>query len=667
MAEAGDEPSPAGERRWATVLFADLAGWTARASSLDPEDARALVDRCWQRVGHIVDGYDGTVLSIEGDGMMAAFGVPVAHEDDPERAVRCALEVQGCATEQPEEFGHLSMRIGVNTGEVMFASVGGRQTVIGDTTNIAARLESAAPPGGVLVGEETYRATHHAVLYESVQPLRFKGKEEPVPAWLAVEVVTAPGQRPLSEALIVGRDTELSLLWTSWDRVVGERRPHLVTLVGPPGIGKTKLAREFLARLETDGVATAWGRSLPYGERAGYGAFGQLVKDVAGIFETDDTTVAMSKLDAKIAELAPGSISETVDALAVLVGLDTTTHDINKRTLFGSARSFVEALGSQGPTVLAFEDLQWADSSLLELVEWLASRVQDVPVLFLTITRPELLEVRPTWGGGLAAYSAIPLGPLSADDVRAFAERLLTHVGDAEPIVEHIMRAAGGNPLFVEELAGWMVETDRDRDQPLPTTVSAIIAARLDALPPKLRRVLLDASVVGEIFWRGALNAPDLDATDLDDALDELEAREIIRRQQHSRIQDDEEYAFKHVLIQEVAYNTIPKAARRERHRDAAVYLERTSSGGAGSAILAHHWRAAGDRDRAVDHLIRAAEQAGRGWAKRESFDLYGQALEFLDLDDERYEQVRRRRAVARTMALHAALDAPAIRRRVSD
>jgi len=648
-----------------TVLFADLAGWTARAETLDPEDARALVDRCWQRVGEIVDGYGGTIVSIEGDGMMAAFGAPVSHEDDPERAVRCALEMQHCATEQPEDFGRLAMRIGVNTGEVMFASVGGRQTLIGDTTNTGARLESSAPLGAVLVGEETYLATRHAVRYEAVDPLRLKGKERTVAAWIAVEVTAAAGHRPLSELTIVGRDAELGALRTSWERVVDERRPHLVTLIGPPGIGKTKLAREFVTSLQTDGARTAWGRSLPYGERAGYGAFGQLVKDVTGIYETDDGAVASSKLATRFEELVPGSPEELVTALGVLVGLETATGDIDKRTLFGSARAFVEGLGSHGPTVLVFEDLQWADASLLELVEWMAARVQDVPVLFLTLARPELLEVRQSWGGGLASYSAVPLGPLSATEVQVFASRLLAGTEDAEPIIEHLVRAAAGNPLFVEELAGWMSEPDRDPDRPMPTTVSAIIAARLDALPAKLRRVLLDASVIGETFWRGSLNAPDLGPAELDDALDALEAREIVRRERHSRIQDDEEYSFKHVLIREVAYNTVPKAARRERHRDAAIYLERASSGAA-TAVLAHHWREAGDHDRAVTYLVRTGDQAARGWAKSEAFELYGQAIALLDPDDERYADIRRRRAVARTMAMHAVLDAPTLRRRTA-
>jgi class 3 adenylate cyclase len=650
-----------GERRWVTVVFADLSGFTPASERMDPEDVRAMVDPGLTRCSAIVEDHGGWVNRILGDAVLAVFGAPVSHEDDAERAVRSSLEMQRCAAEHAHEFGGLRLRVGVNTGEVMFAPVGPDAardlTVMGDVANTAARLQTAADPGQVLVGEETWRTTRDAFEYEAVAPRDLKGKAEPVAAWVARRPLASPGERLLSAGPMIGRDAELDLLQSLWRRVVDGGEPHLVTVLGVPGIGKSKLVREAARVVEGEGGRVVRGGSLPYGERVPYAAFGQVVKDLAGIYESDDPSLAQRKLEAFVSR-AVGGEAHTGEYLAVLLGLSAGEHDVEQRKLFGAARNLVEALARERPTLFVLEDIQWADRSLLDLLEWLPTRVKDAPALFLTLARPELLDTRPGWAGGLRAYTALPLGPLSPAKTRALASLLLSGRPDTEGVLEHMERVAGGNPLFIEELASW--SADHRASDAFPTTVRAIIAARLDALPEPERRLLLDASVVGEVFWRGALAHVAGDAAAVDDLLDDLESRDLVRREPASRVQDDEEFAFKHLLIREVAYATVSKATRRERHRATAEYLEQVGGGtGATVAVLAHHWCEAGEPARALDYLLVAAEHAGRGWAKAEAVRLYDQALELVPEDDRSLRQrIKVRRGVAKQMLLHSVLEA---------
>jgi class 3 adenylate cyclase len=655
------ESAGTAERRWVTVVFADMSGYTPASERMDPEDVREMVEPGLIRCTAIVEEHGGWVNRIIGDAVLAVFGAPVAHEDDAERAVRSALGMQRCAAEHARDFGGLRLRIGVNTGEVMFAPVGPDPerdlTVTGDVANTASRLQTAAEPGQVLVGEETWRATRATIDYEATAPRDLKGKTEPVAAWAATRALGGPGERPVSSSPIIGRDAESALLDTLWARVVDSTQPHLVTVLGPPGIGKSKLVEEAAQRVERLGGRAARGTSLPYGERVPYGAFGQLLKDLAGIYESDRAVVARDKLEVFAQRTVPGSDAEITEHLAVLLGVGVTEQDVEQRKLFTAVRRVVEGLAREQPTVFVLEDIQWADRSLLDLLEWLPGRVKNVPALFLTAARPELLDTRPGWAGGLSGYTALPLGPLSAGQVRALATLLLADRGDTEAVVDHMERVAGGNPLFIEELVSW--SADREGAGDFPTTVRAIIAARLDALPDAERRLLLDASVVGEVFWRGALMQVADDDGDLDDCLDELEARDLVHREATSRLQDDEEFSFKHLMIREVAYATVAKATRRERHRATAEYLESVGGGAGGSAaILARHWREAGEPERALEHLLVAADQAGRGWAKEEAVNLYNQALELVPEDDRvRRRRIELRRGVARQLFLHAVID----------
>jgi class 3 adenylate cyclase/tetratricopeptide (TPR) repeat protein len=628
-------PSPREERRIATVMFADLSGFTSLAERMDPEDVKALAHRLAERMGDVVRQFGGTVVNVMGDAVMAVFGAPLAHEDDAERAVRSALAMRDTITIEPQTGESLRLHIGVNTGEVMAGMVGPTDrhdyAVMGDVTNTAARLQTAARPGEILVGQATYRATAHAIDYEEIPPVHAKGKEEPVLTWRVLAARDRPAERPTALVPLVGRAAEFDLLDRLWKQVVTEGRPRLVTVIGPPGIGKSRLIREFAAKMGTTGRFLR-GRCLPYGETTGYDAFGQHVQQAAGILETDPVDLARDKLHRRVEELVPGEDAHEVTThLEVLLGLSAEGAP-DKQPMYYSARRFLEGLATEQPTVLAFEDLHWAQPALLELIESVAGRARDVPLYVIALSRPELLDHRPSWGGGLLRYTAIPLEPLDELESKELAQALLTRGGREAGAIDSLIQTGGGNPLFLEELAASLAERVAGESSALPSTVQAIIASRLDALPAEERRVVQEASIMGRFFWRGALEALGSDGKRLDDALDGLEARDFIRRQPSSRLAGDREFIFKHILTQEVAYSALPKASRREGHAAVAAFLERVlgERSRESASMLAYHWREAGERDRAGRYLIQAAEVASRAWAKEQAIDLYTEVLDLL-------------------------------------
>ncbi|MGH2812554.1 MAG: AAA family ATPase, partial [Actinomycetota bacterium] len=655
--EPGARAAGLEERRWATVLFADLSGFTPLSEQMDPEEVRTVADRSATKLGEIVGRYGGWVNRVLGDAVLAVFGAPVAHEDDAERAVRAALEMQQYARENPADFENLTIRIGITTGESMFAPVGPEgarePTVMGDVVNTASRLQSEAPPGGTLVGEETYRATQKAITYSDVLSIQAKGKAEPVRAWLALEPIGAPAERPISAAPMVGRDAELEILRQTWSRVLNERRPHLVTVFGPAGIGKSRLARELIAAIAPSRVVR--GRCLPYGGTIGYGAFAQQIKKLAGVFDSDPAPAASKKIDEFVGRLFPAE-QDVAAQVRLILGLETEAV-ADPQVLLFTARRLVEAIAHEEPTVFFFEDVHWADQSLLSLLESLASRTRDAPALFLTLARPELLDDRPNWGGGLASYTALRLDPLSAADAQSLALHLLG-AKEAPSLAQQLSDRGEGNPLFLEELAASLAEHAESTIGELPTNLKGIIAARLDSLPAHARALLLDASVVGKIFWRGALLRMGTDGR-LDESLDVLETRDFIRREPTSSIQRDVEFSFKHILIREVAYATLPKAARRERHAAVAEYVEEAAADriGESGSLLAHHWEEAGDNARAVEYLLMAADRARLGWAKQEAVSFLDQALNLIPPDDGDRRQVLELR---KSMVLSDAGDHPA-------
>ena len=646
------------ERRIVSVVFVDLVGFTSRSEQLDPEDVRAILTPYHGTVRDELESFGGVVEKFVGDAVMAVFGAPMAHGDDPERAVRAALAIREAVAALNEEQPELELRIrgAVNTGEAVVTLSArpalGEAMVAGDVVNTASRLQQHAPVGEIVVGEETYRSTRDAIEYEALEAVTAKGKATPIKAWRAVAASSAAGARDLSSSPFVGRDREFGLLDATWERVERERHPHLITVLGAPGVGKSRLSAEFMQRIASRGGRVVRGRCLPYRERSAYGAFAMQVKELAGIFDSDDVAVATAKLRTLVERLVGKEEAEAVAGhIAILLGFETKATAPDRDSLFQSVRVFIEAGARDEATAFVFEDIHWADPALLDLIELLAVRLHDLPVLLLTLARPELLDTRPGWGGGLLAYNALPLEPLDGAD----AAQLALHLLGADTKAAEVAKAGEGNPLFIEQLAAVLAERGEEADGGLPTTIRGLVAARLDALPAEEREVILDASIAGRIFWRGAIARIARDPDSLGAALAALERRDLIRRDTVSRIEGDEQWSFKHVLIRDVAYDLQPRARRRAGHRHIAEFIEAsTPEVGEAGAALARHWRGAGELEHAAQYFVAAAEEAERGWAKQHAVTLYKEALEMTPAEDvERVRFLRRRLAVAQSALFH--------------
>jgi class 3 adenylate cyclase len=648
-----DESLPGDERRIVTVIFVDLVGFTARAERLDPEEVRAVLAPYHERVRRELESFGGVVEKFVGDAVMGLFGAPLAHGDDAERAIRAAFVVRDAVCALPD--GGLQIRVAVNTGDAVVSLNArpalGESMVAGDVVNTASRLQAAAPVNGIVVGEETYLETRGVIEYQETEPVIAKGKEHPVKAWIAVRALTAAGERPLTDSLIVGREREAAILRALWERAYGERLLHLVSIFGAPGVGKSTVVADFARIATEDGARVVRGRSLPYRESGIYGAVATQVMQLSGVFESDAARVVAEKLRTRTAELF-ANVDADPDLIAghlgVFVGIDAGNEASDREVLFHSAWEFFEAVAREQPTILVFEDIHWANTSMLDFIETLATRVRGLPMLLVTLSRPELLDTRPGWGAGLAGYTALTLAPLSEQHARELAVRRL---GDTDS-VDDVIRVAEGNPLFIEQLAATIGETASGT---LPTSVRGLVAARLDALPRSERTLLIDAAVVGKVFWHGALHAMNPEDGDRVHLLEELVRRDLVRRETASIIEDQQQFAFTHVLIRDVAYDLLPRADRARRHALVAEFFE-GSTGASGEAIgaLARHWRDAGDFERAVQQLVRAAEQAERGWAKDHAALLYREALELVPAEDaERRSMLRRRLALASSASFH--------------
>ena len=621
-----------GERRWATVMYADTSDV---AASQDPEEAHDLAQAITRQMAADVSRYGGTVTMVKADGLMAVFGAPTAHEDDAERAVRTALAMRASVPAADKRLAQVQLQIGIDTGDGMAAWVGpewrSQYTFVGEATTAASRLRSACLPGEILVGTVTRTATERVIEYAAHAPAVSSGEGAPLSAWSVIRIRETPLERLGVATSFVGREVEFDLLRSAWDRVVASRHTHLCTVIGPAGIGKSRLLREIATAIEREGRVIQ-GRCLPFGETTGYDAFGQQVKHAAGILRSHPESAARELLGRHVRDLHVSEDGdEIVTHLGVLLGFRTDLTP-DRQLLFFSARRYVEALARQSPTALLFEDLHWAEPALLDLIQWLAARVEDAPLLLLTAARPQFTDARPSWGAGLR-HSALPLDPLREDEARELALLLIPSDNDGDGSIDELVTTGGGNPLFMEELANAIPDRTPMYAAPLPGTVQAIIAARLDTLPVHERGLLQDASVVGRLFWRGALMTLEADAGSLDDALELLETRDFIRRQPTSRIAGDPEYLFKHILTMEVAYSTLPRPARRERHAAVARYLEGSLGDRARehAALLAHHWKEAGEPSLAAPYLVTAAEVAAGAGAKTEAIALFTEAMKLAD------------------------------------
>ena len=577
------------ERKLVSVLFADLVGFTPFAEERDAEDVREVLTKYFDVAREVIERYGGTVEKFIGDAVMAVWGAPIAREDDAERAVRAALDlvdaVRGLGPSA-------QLRAAVLTGEAAVTIGATNQGMVaGDIVNTASRLQSAAPPGRVLVGESTFRAASKAIAFEEAGEQVLKGKQAPVAAWLALRVVAERGGRGRAEGLeapFVGRDDELRLLKDLYHASARERRSRLVSLIGPGGIGKSRLAWEFEKYL--DGiVGTIWwhhGRSPAYGQGISFWALGEMIRGRAHITETADEAETREAIATMVAERIPDEAERRWIEQALLALLGVSGGDLPADQLFAAWRTFFERLTATGPVVLVFEDLHWADGGLLDFIDHLLEWSRDHPIYVLTLARPELLEKRPEWGAGRRNFLSLSLEPLSPAAMRELLAGLVREL--PEPALQAIITRADGIPLYAVETVRMLVADGRLREADgayeivgdlstlaVPETLTALISARLDALDPADRALLQDAAVLGQSFTIAGLSAVSgREPAEIEPRLTGLGRREILAVRSDPRSPERGQYAFVQALIREVAYNTLTKKDRRERHLAAARFFE---------------------------------------------------------------------------------------------
>jgi len=594
------------------------------------------------RLRREIERFGGTLDKFIGDAVMAVFGAPAAHEDDPERAVRCAARLLEAIVElnatQPALA--LSVRIGITTGEALVVLQPGGETegVVGDVVNTASRLQGVAPVNGVLVGEGTWRATRALFAYEELAPVRVKGKAQPVPVWRLIGPRSRLGvdvdQRPV--APFIGRDAELDLLKRCYADTVRERSVRLVTLLGEPGVGKSRLIHEFGRFVDDRPEFASWrqGRCLPYGDGIALWALGEIVKAQAGILESDPSIQVAAKLDSTLQALV-GQASEREwlrARLAPLLGLGNAEGPgADQAEFFAAWRRVIEAMAASGPFVLAVEDLHWADAGLLQFLNYLLDSSADIALLVIAAARPELLDRHPGWNEQRPNASSITLSPLTDTDTTALIAALLGQPVLPPEVKALLLEQAAGNPLYAEEFArlltdrGLLVRLGRTlrlspgQEIPFPETIQALVAARLDALLPERKALVQDAAVVGKVFWSGALAAiSGRDEPALQAELEELERRELIRPAKVSSVAGQTEYAFWHAVVRDVAYAQIPRTGRMRRHRTAAEWLEHLAGERLAdrAEIIAHHYsqavalaRATGEQARRLAELEERARR----------------------------------------------------------
>lgn len=520
---AGPEPTTE-ERKVVSVMFCDLAGFTAHTERSDPEDVRARLTAFHTQVRQDVERFGGRVEKLMGDGVFSVFGVPTAHEDDPERAVRAALRIQ----ESIEDLNRadpslaLRVRISVTTGEaiVQLSDQPDREGIIGDVVNTASRLEAVAELGTVVVDERTYVATRHTIEHTALDPVAVKGKVEPISIWRATEAKSRYGVAvdEAPDTPFVGRGEELALLVDAYERTVARSTPQVVTIAGEPGVGKSRLIREFRLAIDDRSDLVFWrqGRCLPYGEGISFWAIGEIVKSHAGILESESPDVAVAKLEESVSTLIedPDDARWIALRLRPLIGVGSDAAD--RAELFTAWTRFFEALSSTYPLVMVIEDLHWADDPVIEFLDHLTEWATDSPILLVATARPELFSDRPEWTSGRRDAVTAGLDPLSREDATQLMGALARRPVMSADIQQALLDRSGGNPLYMTEymrLANeqdWFTRAERGEDLPLPDSINSIISARIDLLPPDEKTLLQTAAVVGRVFWTAALTFADV-------------------------------------------------------------------------------------------------------------------------------------------------------------
>ena len=632
------------ERKVVSVLFCDLVGFTASAEQADPEDVDRMLSAYAEMARARIEAHGGVVEKFIGDAVVGVFGVPAAHEDDPERAVRTGLRIVEGAEELRSLGGEpLRLRVGINTGEALVrlrASAGlGERLLSGDAINTASRIQSVAPELGVAVGLATYEATAPVFDYSELEPATLKGKGEPVRVFQAKAARARFGSdlARTHHTPFVGREIDLALLKGIFDKTVASSSVQLVTVVGEPGLGKSRLVAELFGYLDARPGLTTWlqGRCLPYGEGITFWALGEIVKAHTGILESDPPTVAQEKLAAVLPE---GEEREWFrQRLLPLLGIEATS-SAEREELFTAWRRFLEGVAEERPTVLVFEDLHWADEALLAFLEHLADLAEGVPLLLVGTARPELYERHPEYAIRLRNATPINLAPLSQEETARLVAALLDATVIPAGLQQPILERAGGNPLYAEEFVRLLKDRDllervgpswqlkQGAEVPFPESVQALIAARLDTLEPEAKSLLADAAVIGKVFWAGAVAAMgERDPESVTANLRELSRNELVRPSRQSSMAGEAEYAFWHVLARDVAYNQLPRASRAARHVAAARWIEAKELERVEDLadVLAYHYATALE-------LARAAGQT------EQAEELEAPALHFLGLAGER-------------------------------
>ncbi len=672
-----------------TAIFVDLVGSTARSEQLDPEDVKALVAPYHARVRAELERHGGTFEKFSGDAILALFGTPKAHEDDPERAIRAGLAVRRALAElnAEDEWLDLHIRIGIHTGEALIMLGArpseGEWSAAGDVLNTAARIQSAAPTDGILVGRTTYLATKDAFSFKAAEPVQAKGKAEPVEVWEVVGTQDEAGPRPRGETALVGREAELGELLTFCDSLVEERSVGLAAIVGAPGIGKSRLLLELVGRLEGR-FDVHWGKCLSYGEGITYWPVMEIFKSAAGILQSDDRETSAARLDAFLETLGTEDLDELrtiASALSNLIGIPTTprgtyaTSEISQAELHWGIRRALQLLARQKPTAIVVEDLHWAEPTLLELISYVFAEEDGVPLLLIGTARPELEDEAPGFLGREGRRRTVDLQTLGPEQAAALLTDLTGDAAFAEtPFAAGLIANAGGNPLFLEETVRMLREeglldlerwqSEEMRNVPVPTSVQGLISSRLDRLETKEKQLAHHASVIGAVFWAGAvahLGAPEGAAPeDPRSGLAELERRDFVAHLQVSSVADDQEYSFKHILMRDVAYGQVPKGRRAQLHLGFSEWVKSLpSSADEFVEIIAWHLEQACLLSREVARspidppvreaaatLADAAWRAERRESLREAHRYYTRALDVLgDEHEELRIELRVRRA----------------------